>query len=344
MKLAIVFPGYGSQFVGMAKELYDKYRIVQEYFEEAANCLNENFVKLCFASSDAELARIQNAYTSLFLVECALLELLKQEGITPHAVVGYNQGEYSALFAAGGISFPDGLYLLKKYATIHEEMLVQLDAQIARVVGPSTAQLKKMCTRASTKEDQIYVAIYFDATTHYIVGHAKVMARVRAIFDEDSSIAVTPEPLEIGLHSPLADPVYNNFKMYLEKVDCRDLAVSFLNDIETGADTKKEPKKEDASQDGAMTSCSLVKEYIADHIRQPINWVKMVASLSSYDGIIEVGPGTFLSTHLKEVYPHKIICALNSANDLESIKKLFIKSSEQTEKPQEDPIQEPPND
>src|SRR5206468_1601039 len=108
---------YGSQFVGMGKDLYDQSRIMQEYFEEASNCLNINFVKLCFASSDAELARAEHAYPALFLVSCALHALIKEQGVQANIVAGYNQGEFSAVYAAGGINFPDGLYLLSKYAS-----------------------------------------------------------------------------------------------------------------------------------------------------------------------------------------------------------------------------------
>jgi [acyl-carrier-protein] S-malonyltransferase len=72
MKVAMLFPGYSSQFVGMGKELYDEYRVVQEFFEEASNCLNLNFVKLCFASSDAELSKVHKAYPAMFLVSTSI--------------------------------------------------------------------------------------------------------------------------------------------------------------------------------------------------------------------------------------------------------------------------------
>src|SRR5579872_2345677 len=101
MKIALLFPGYGSQYVGMGKELYDEYRIVQEYFEEASNCVNINFVKLCFASSDSEISKLVNAYTSLFVIGGAVSALLKEHGIVPDVVAGYNNGEITALFAAG---------------------------------------------------------------------------------------------------------------------------------------------------------------------------------------------------------------------------------------------------
>ena len=105
MNIALLFPGYGSQYVGMAKDLYDESRTIQEYFEEAGNCLPINFVKLCFASSDTELSRMEHAYSATFLVSCAIHALLKEEGIKADVVAGYNLGEYTALYAATALVF-----------------------------------------------------------------------------------------------------------------------------------------------------------------------------------------------------------------------------------------------
>ena len=114
MKVGMLFPGFGSQFVGMGKEIYDNSRIVQEYFEEASNCANINFVKLCFASSDAELALISNAYLALFLTTVSTAAAVKEIGFEMDIVAGYGVGEIAAICATKGLSFPDGIYLLTK--------------------------------------------------------------------------------------------------------------------------------------------------------------------------------------------------------------------------------------
>src|SRR3989304_8586419 len=160
MKIIMLFPGYGSQFVGMAKELYDESRTVQEYFEEASNCLNVNFVKLCFASSDIELSKMPSAYTATFLVSSSLVTLLKQEGIVPNAVAGYNLGEYSAIYAASGFSFPDGLYLLNKLATFYQESLEGLEGIALKVTGLPTKTIEDFCYKASRGDQRVYVLIY----------------------------------------------------------------------------------------------------------------------------------------------------------------------------------------
>src|ERR1700679_1827025 len=135
MKIMMLFPGYESQFVGIGKELYDQHRLMQEYFEEASSCLNLNFVKLCFASSDSELSKIQNSYPILFLLSTAVAALLKQEGIRPDVCVGYCDGQMSALSAGGGISMPDGLYFFSKYAAFYQELLKEYPFKSYRIKG-----------------------------------------------------------------------------------------------------------------------------------------------------------------------------------------------------------------
>lgn len=312
MKVAFVFPGYGSQFVGMAKELYDDHRIVQEYFEEAANCLNENFVKLCFASSDAVLSKSGNAYVSLFLVGSALFDLVKTEIVKPDVVAGYNQGEYTALFAAGAMSFPDGLYLLTKYATFYEEALANMNVQVARIDGLSEKEVTKLCAQMSDGEHRVFIAVYYDETTHYVSGHTDVMARVRNHIDDLEGVTLSPAALEIGLHSPLMQEVYDNFKIYLEKVDCKDLQIPCLS----------------GPGGRVIGGCNEVKEYVSSHILGPIEWTGIVDSLEPYDCIIEIGPGTTLRDMLTVRYPDKKIYSVNNKEDVETLKEAFPSSSD----------------
>ena len=135
-RVGVVFPGYGEQFIGMGKDLYDHSRIVQEYFEQAAGSVDINFVKLCFASSDVELCKMANAYTSLFLMGACVQAILKESGIEPDIVAGYNNGESAALFSAGCFSLPDGLYLLNKFSSFYQEFI---DNQIINACSHHTS-------------------------------------------------------------------------------------------------------------------------------------------------------------------------------------------------------------
>ena len=316
MKKAILFPGYGSQFVGMAKELYDESRIMQEYFEEAANCLDTNFVKLCFASSDADITQAPAAYTSTFLVSCSIYSLIKDRGIVADLVAGYNTGEYAALYASGSITFPDGLYLLNKLAQQYQAFLETADVVTIGVDGLSADELQKICKKISKKNAQVIIGIYQTDTLHIVSGHRVAIDELRIQLCEQEKVRCTHPGLQVGLHSSLMDPVIEQFKMYLEKVDFRDPVIPCMD-----------------SQARLLATGEQVKENVIDSIHMPIYWNRVLDSLAGYDMIIQVGPGDQLTALAKEKYPDKLIITVQTKQDLEELAPYLPKDESNTETP-----------
>ena len=304
MKIGMVFPGYGSQFVGMGKELYDESRIMQEYFEEASNCLNSNFVKLCFASSDTELARMENAYTALFLVSSSICALLKQEaGVQAQIVAGYNIGEYSAIHAADCFSFPDGLYLLTKYHAFYQEILSAGDYAGVKIKGLTAKAVQDLCTQVSVDGNYSSIAVYESLIQHSVMGTTPAITALRELLDEMDNVKFDDEAVEIGLHSATMDPVALNLRLYLEKVDFKPLTIPLI----TNADAK------------IITEGNLLKTALIKQIHSPVLWAQSMAHLSDCDIIIEVGPGTHLTSLLQELYPEKKCIAINKRSDIEEL-------------------------
>lgn len=304
MKIGMLFPGYGSQFVGMAKELYDESRIMQEYFEEAASCLDKNFVKLCFASSDADLARIENAYPALFLVTSGIAAVLKEQGIVCNSVAGYNLGEYAAIHAAGGLSLPDGLYLLAKYASFYDTLLSTVSVAGLRIASIDLLQAQELCAQASAGDERVYVGVHETATTQLIFGDVDAIERVRTLVHEFSDITVDTADIEMGLHSMLMDSVVANLKMYLEKVDFKDLSIPLY----TNADAK------------LVTQGGELKTAVIKQVHVPVLWAEICAEYATYDCIIIVGPGGKLPAMMHALYPDKICVTINKQADIDILK------------------------
>lgn len=317
MKICMVFPGYGSQFVGMGKELYDSSRIIQEYFEEASSCLDKNFVKLCFASSDVDLGRIENAYTAMFLVSAAIYALLKEEGVKADIVAGYNLGEYTALFAADGINFPDALYLLNKYAGFYETLINELkdDFSAIRVTGIETEEMRAICLKASKGTEQAHIALYNLPTDHVIAGHSDAIEHVRELVSEHKSAKIKSVDAAVGLHSSVMEPVVKNFSVYLEKVDFHDLSIPLVSSVST--ETISEGKR--------------AAESIVNQIHMPIVWDDLLNKVEDCDLFIEIGPGTVLQTMIKEKYPDKHVISINKEDDIAELKKIVTEQPIETE-------------
>lgn len=306
MKIAMLFPGYSSQYVGIGKEFYDEYRIVQEYFEEASNCLNVNFVKLCFASSDAELSKIHNAYTVLFLVTTAIADLLAQEGIRPDVVVGYAQGEYAALSACGGISFPDGLYLLAKYSAAYEEFLKDNDIVALRIQGVSSILLQDLCEKVSEK-NKIFIAISHSSSDHIIAGFRKNVDELKINLAMQNVLSFHYIGVGIGPHSLLMNGVAAYIKMYLEKVDFKNFNIPLISSL-----------------DGKKINSGLeMKKIVLNSIHNPLSYVSAVAALEEYDLVLEVGNSTPLHKIIKTDYPHKTVMEIKKYSDITLLRKIL---------------------
>lgn len=307
-KIGFVFSGYGSQWVGMGKDLYDQSREVQELFEEAASCLDTNFVKLCFASSDAELSRVENAYVSLFLVSMALFKALKDLEIKPKYVAGYDIGEYSAIASLQGLSIPDALYLLKKQAAFYQSFLDQHEIiKGFRVIGLDKKKLEKLCKKISKKDNIALIAVVEGLNEHIVLTTGKAGDALRKELD-DAFITAEPVPFGGGFHGPVMDDIVKNMRDYLEKVDFKDVESSFVSGV-IGKPLKK----------GEMIRAALMQ-----HIHAQTQWHKVKDTFKDCDYILEIGPGKNLQKSFSLLYPDKKVYGISTPEDIDALKQELI--------------------
>jgi [acyl-carrier-protein] S-malonyltransferase len=307
MKVAMLFPGYSSQFVGMGKELYDEYRVVQEFFEEASNCLNLNFVKLCFASSDAELSKVHNAYPAMFLVSTSIAALLAREGLRPALVAGYCDGDFAALSAAGCINLPDGLYLLTKYGLLYEEAIKGKRFGALRVMGISKEILILACERVSIDQEMVFIGLSHGENDYVVTGHKDAIERLLDEIAAHDCVKFEQIGLGVGLHSPLTIGLAKQLKMYLEKIDFKMLAMPFLS-----------------STDGVtFTSGADAKLFVTYHPNKPLDYSVLLNRLGDYDMIIEVGYKMFLHNLIKNRYPSKSVVKISNCADIKNLRNIL---------------------
>lgn len=308
MKIGMVFPGYSSQFVGMGKELYDESRIMQEYFEQASHCLlDTNFVKLCFASSDSELAKMQHAYTSLFLVSSSIAALLKEMNIKPDVVAGYGVGQYAAMHAVNGLTFADGLYLLAKFSQFVQESIDHNQYAVARIKGCSQDELHDIIKNVAS--DSLHIAAVEMPNQYVVAGDRDAVAACTQQALEIKKVKVDELSLAYGLHSTIMFPVIEQFEIYFEKVDFKD--------IET-------PLVANSSASSISMSKQLRQELLDAEIK-PILWFQTMQALHSCDLILIIGPGQVLEDMLKHLYPNKEIITVQKPSDVQQVKQLIFK-------------------
>lgn len=303
-KIGFIFSGYGSQWVGMGKDLYDSSRLVQELFEEASNCLDTNFVKLCFASSDAELSKIENAYVALYLVSTAISQVLKEAGIVPYKVAGYDIGQYAAISAIDALSMPDALYLLKKYASFFQAFLDEYPVKGMRVSGISLDELEKMCKKVSKKEQVAVVAVVEGDEQFVVTATYDAGLELEEMLEKLSYVKLVDTSVAGGFHAPIMDGIVKQMKMYLEKVDFKDSTAPLI------ASVIGEP----------VTTGETIRAAVMQNIHAQTQWQKVQEKFADCDYILEIGPGKWLEKGFSARYPNKKVYALNGLQDIDHIK------------------------
>ncbi len=306
MKVGIIFPGYGSQFIGMGKEFYDSSRTMQEMFEEATQCLDLNFTKLCFGSSSSELAKFEKGYLVLFATTFAIAQIMKERGINISLVAGYDIGEYAAIAVGSGISLPDALYLLTKYATMFNELLEEKKYESIRVCGLSEDELRKICLFCTNGNQVSYISVQELENQFVVSGTLDSMNMVVDHLKKNTKAQILPALVGSGLHSPLMDDVVKKIKMYLEKVDFKTVSIPFVASV-TGQ----------ALKDG-----DAVRAAVMQQIHAPLRWRETMEAFVYCDVIVTIGDCGLTRELCARLYPDKKVFCVVKPEDLDELIKL----------------------
>lgn len=313
--VGILFPGYGEQFVGMGKKLYDESRLVQDLFEQASMCFDINFVQLCFAASDAEMSEIDKGYLAILLLETAIYAQLAESGLRPDFIAGYGIGEYAAAVACGSLSFADSMYLLSKYARIFKEFIGEHKNYSVLVLsrGFTKESLTELCEKYSTEGKKVFIAAYNTDDNFAIAGDAELIAQIKEYCKEQEIRKVKELPAAYGLHSPIVDPVVAQLAPYFFKIDFKSLKTPVITSV-----------------DGVyVTSADALESAIMRRVNSPLQWDEVMHGFVGCDVLISVGPGKQLAEWARLKYPEKEIYTIENLDDLQALQSFLQEHKEQ---------------
>lgn len=308
-RLGVVFPGYGEQFIGMGKDLYDESRLVQEFFEQAAGSVDINFVKLCFASSAEEISSIRNAYLAIYLFECSLYEILHQKGLRPDFLAGYGIGEYAACYASGSLSFIDGMYFINKYAQFYDDFIQHHKAYtVLRITRDFTIEsLQELVDNIAKPELPAYISAQNSKEAFYIAGSVKTIEKIEQYCKEHTIRKVKNVGPEYEMHGALVDTIVEQLNLYYHKIQFKPLLVPVITNV-----------------DGVyVTTSEALQSAMARKINNRVQWLEVMQGFVGCDVIISVGPGSQLIEWFKELYPDKEYFTVTTLKDIDTIVHLF---------------------
>jgi len=281
MIISAIFPGQGSQRIGMAKELYNKYELVKSLFNIADDTLGFSITDIIFNGTEDDLKQTKYAQPALLLVSYAYYKVLEEnKGYSPSLLAGHSLGEYSALIAAKSFAFADAIKLVHSRGTLMGETAEKHPGTMAAVLGASDDEVLKLCEQSTSRNDIVVPANYNSNGQTVVSGTLSGINNLK-ILAKESGKKVLPLPVSGAFHSPLMQEAADKFAEKLDKVEITAPKIMVIQNI-----TAQETLYPDQ-----------IKQNLKDQITGSVQWVKTLQRMDAL-GVkeyLEIGPGNVLS-------------------------------------------------
>lgn len=320
MKVGAIYPGQGSQHVGMARFLFDEFSLVRELFEEASDSIKVNFKKLCFEGPESDLALTENTQPCLLLASTATFKTL--ESLTPfrpEGAAGHSIGEYAAMVCSGAMRFSDAIQAVRKRGEFMQSAVPVGQGGMVAVMGLTPDQITEVCDWASKESGLkgVLEPANFNAPGQIVLSGSQnliqwVSDNFKADILRDPPRRVKFIPLKVSapFHCSLMKPAEDNMRPVLESMEFRSPTHPIFQNVSAKAETQP----------------AILKENLILQISSSVRWVECTQSLkeAGLTHLVECGSGKVLSGLIKKIVGEDLtVLNVNSLEDLKSAEALL---------------------
>lgn len=297
--LAVIFPGQGSQYVGMGKDLYEHNPKAKELFQKADEILSVNLSKICFYGPEEELKQTKNTQPAIFLHSYILTQLL--EKIPARFTAGHSLGEYTALVFSGSLTFEDGLKLVRLRGELMQKAGEESKGSLAAIVGLDEFTLDEICKKAS-KDGVVQCANFNSPGQIVISGSISGLQTAMQMAREAGAKMVKELPVSGAFHSPLMEPAKEGLGKAIDNTSFESAKIPVYTNV-TGL---------------PITQPEEIKRSLKEQITSAVQWEKSIKNMIN-DGakeFIEIGPGKVLQGLIKRISSDVKVSGVEKLSDL----------------------------
>ena len=309
-KFAMVFPGQGSQTVGMLAELAGEYPIVQETFKQASEVLGYDLWQLVQEGPAEELNKTWQTQPALLTASVAVYRVWQQKypALKPEVMAGHSLGEYSALVCAGVLDFQDAVKLVELRGKLMQQAVPEGTGAMYAIIGLDNDAIINACKQA--EQGEVVSAVNFNSPGQVVIAGAKAaVERAAALCKEAGAKRALPLAVSVPSHCALMKPAADQLSVSLESITLKEAGVSVLNNV----DVKNE------------IEADAIRNALVRQLYSPVRWTETVEKMAQngVEVLVEVGPGKVLNGLTKRIVDSLQAVSVNDVKSLDSVEEVL---------------------